>query len=214
MITVKTKIIKVDTNLIERDKLKVIIEVLRRGGIVAYPTDTFYGLGANCFIKEAIQKIYRLKKRKPSKPISIVVSDLEMAKRLVVDIPPVFNSLAKKFWPGPLTLVLKASPTLPKKLLSIKDSIGIRIPDSPWLRELIKAADFPVSATSANISGEEEISEYKEIIRNFFRRIDLIVDGGKTPGILPSTVVDLSSIEPKILREGALPSSMLRKYLK
>lgn len=210
---VKTRIIKVNLNLLERDKIRTIVKVLQNGGIIAYPTDTFYGLGVNCFIKNSILRIYRLKRREYSKPLSLVVSDMDMVEEVAVDISSFFRALASEFWPGPLTLVLKASSNLPKELQSSEGSIGVRLPAISWLRYLIREAAFPLTATSANVSGEREIFQPERIIKDFYGKVDLIVDGGKTSGTLPSTVIDLASGRPKILREGAVPLSVLRKYL-
>lgn len=210
---VETNIIKINPERVELDKVRIITKVLQKEGIFAYPTDTFYGLGASCFSEKAVQKIYSLKKRKPSKPLSVLVSDKAMVEKIAVEIPPLFWKLADEFWPGPLTLVLKASSGLPIPLLGPRDSIGIRLPAIRWLRKLVNEAAFPVTATSANITGEKEIKNPLEIIDLFYGKIDLIVNGGDTRGILPSTVIDLTSRKPQILREGAFPRSHLVKYL-
>ena len=209
----KTQILKIDPQIIEDDKVNMVVGVLRRGGIVAYPTDTFYGLGVDCYQEKAIERIYWLKERGYEKPISLVASDMAMVKDICVDIPPVFETLAKAFWPGPLTLVLKASSRLPSILQGEDGSIGVRLPDFSWLRELIRKAGFPLTATSANISGEKEISQPDKVIEIFEGKVNLIVDGGVTLGGLPSTVVDLTSERPKIIREGTLASSKLSPYL-
>jgi L-threonylcarbamoyladenylate synthase len=211
--THETRVLKIDPQRVEPDKLNTIVTTLQRGGVIAYPTDTFYGLGANCFLKKAIQRIYRLKRREPSKPISALISNRNMVHSLAIEIPSLFWVLTEQFWPGPLTLVLKASSDLPEEILGPGESVGIRLPDLSWLRGLIAKADFPLTATSANISGEKEIEDPLEIKDIFSGVVDLIVDGGKTGGILPSTVVDLSSSSPTILREGAVPRSDLEKYL-
>jgi len=210
---VKTKIIKINPALVELDKIKIVAKVLQEEGIIAYPTDTFYGLGASCFSEKAIQRIYHLKKREPSKPISIIISDINMARDIAKDIPSLFWKMAGEFWPGPLTFVLKASSTLPSGLLGPGDSIGIRQPALSWIRELLNETGFPITATSANISGEKEIADPEIIIDSFFGLVDLIADGGETRGALPSTVVDLISAKPVIIREGAVPRSVLGKYL-
>jgi L-threonylcarbamoyladenylate synthase len=211
---VKTKIIKIDQALVESNKVKNIAKVLQEEGIIAYPTDTFYGLGASCFSEKAIQNIYRLKKRDPSKPISLIISDVNMARDIAKDIPSLFWKIAGEFWPGPLTLVLKASSALPTGLLGPGDSIGVRQPALSWIKELLEETAFPITATSANISGEKEIADPKIIRDSFFGLVDLIVDGGETRGAMPSTVIDLTSARPVILREGAVPRSALGKYLK
>ncbi len=210
---VKTKIIKIDTALVELDKVKSIAKVLQEEGIIAYPTDTFYGLGASCFSEKSIQRIYHLKKREPSKPISIIISDINIVRDIAKDIPSLFWKMAGEFWPGPLTLVLKASPALPRDLLGPGDSIGIRQTALSWIRVLLEETGFPITATSANISGEKEISNPDIIRDSFFGLVDLIVDGGETRGALPSTVVDLAAERPVILREGVVPRSVLGKYL-
>ncbi len=211
--TNETRVLKINPQRVEPATISSIAGTLQRGGVIAYPTDTFYGLGANCFLKKAIQRIYRLKRREPAKPLSALVSNKNMVQSLAVEIPSLFWVLTDQFWPGPLTLVLKAASDLPEEMLGPGESVGIRLPDLSWLRDLIDEANFPITATSANISGEKEIEDPRKIEDIFLGKVDLIVDGGKTAGILPSTVVDLSSSRPKILREGAVPRSDLEKYL-
>jgi len=213
MIRTKTQIIRINPSLVEAEKIKIIGHILSREGVIAYPTDTFYGLGANSFSKRAIRRIYRLKKRKESKPLSVIISDLEMLERIVSSIPSSFFALATEFWPGPMTLILKAGPSFPEEMLGPAQSLGVRLPALSWLRELVRSVGFPLTATSANISGEKEISDPQEVIRIFKDKVDLIIDGGKTQGGLPSTIVDLTSEKPKIIREGAIPRSKFMKYL-
>lgn len=209
----RTEILKINPDLIELDKIERIVEVLGHDRIIAYPTETFYGLGAVAFSVRAIKKIYGLKKREVGKPLPVVISDLDMAKKLVTEISPLFSLLAQDFWPGPLTLVVKASPALPRELIGHGRTIGLRLPAPAWLRDLVRQMACPLTATSANVSGEREISDPEEVVRLFNGKVGLIVDGGKTPGALPSTVVDLTRKKPVILREGAIPTSALRKYL-
>ena len=211
--TIETRVIKINPPVIELDKIKSIAQFLKKPGVIAYPTDTFYGLGTDCFSPEEIRRIYQIKKRKMKKPIPLIIAEAEEAKRITVEIPPLFWSLAEEFWPGPLTLVLKASPALPPELLGHSQAIGVRIPAVPWLRELVREASFPLTATSANISGEKEINHPEKIKDIFWGKVDLIVDGGKTQGTQPSTVLDMTSARPRILREGMIPVSKLRKYL-
>lgn len=210
---VKTKIININPALVKPGEIKIIAKVLEEEGIIAYPTDTFYGLGANCFSERAIKRIYYLKRRETAKPISVIVSDVNMVREIAEDIPSLFWEIAGAFWPGPLTFVLKASSTLPKSMLGPGDSIGIRLPALSWLRDLLEKASFPITATSANISGEKDISDPEIIKGSFYGLLELIVDGGETSGTLPSTVVDLAVARPVIIREGAVPRSALGKYL-
>mgnify|MGYP001098182678 CR=1 FL=1 len=212
MVRTKTQIIRINPFLVESEKIKAIGQILSREGVIAYPTDTFYGLGANSFSKKAVHRIYRLKKRNEAKPLSVFISDLGMLEQIAAMVHPSFFSLATEFWPGPLTLILKAAPRFPEDLLGPGHSLGIRLPNLPWLRELVRIVGFPLTATSANISGEREISDPEEVVRIFKDKVDLIVDGGKTQGVLPSTIVDLTSEKPKIIREGAIPRSKLMKH--
>lgn len=209
----KTQIIKINPSLVEQDKIAVIAQTLIQEGVIAYPTDTFYGLGANCFSKMSIHRIYQIKKRKQVKPLSVVISDLEMVEDIVTSIPPLFSVLSTKFWPGPLTLILKAGHQFPEEILGPGRTLGIRLPRLSWLREVVRKVGFPITATSANLSGEKEISDPRELIKVFGGKVDLIVDGGKTQAILPSTIVDLASVKPKIVREGAIPRNRLIPYL-
>ena len=209
---IQTRLVKIAPQTVGLEEIKIIAKILQRDGVIAYPTDTFYGLGANCFSKNAIHRIYRLKGRKASKPLSIVISDIEMIREIVFGIPHVFWEISDKFWPGPLTIVLKASAKFPADFLGAGASVGIRLPDLPWLRKLVRETGIPITATSANISGEREVARIEEVRENFYGKVDLIVDGGKTRGNLPSTVIDLTSGDLKILREGAIPRNQLRKY--
>lgn len=181
---------------------------------MVYPTNTFYGLGACAYSESAVRKVYGLKKRDRGKPLSVVVSGIGMAKEIATSLPPVFEGLSRAFWPGPLTIVIKSNPLFPAGLLGPGGTLALRLPDVPWLLELVRKLDAPLTATSANISGKKEIADPVEVIRIFRGKVDLIVDGGPTPGGLPSTIVDVTGEEPRILREGAIPKSQLLRYLR
>jgi len=190
-----------------------IVRVMRKSGLVVFPTDTHYGLGGDGLSGEVIRKVYALKRRDASKPLLVLISGIDMAADLAADIPPLFRRAAENFWPGPLTVVLKASRRVPSELGAGTGTIAMRLPGLPWLRELAGKARFPVIATSANISGEGEISDGREARRVFDGRVDLIVDGGSTAGGPPSTVLDLTGPAPKILRPGAVTEASLREGL-
>jgi L-threonylcarbamoyladenylate synthase len=208
-----TKIIKIDSQKYSVNELSTVVSVLKKNGVIVYPTETFYGLGVNCFSPDAVKKIFGLKKRDRAKPLPVVISDLSMLDSVVREIPPVAELFLRQYWPGPLTLIFSASPFLPEELLGATKSIGVRLPAYAGLRELIKHAGFPITATSANISGEEELSDPKKVLEIFTGKVDCIVDGGKTRGGRPSTVIDLTPPIPQILREGALPASEFQKML-
>ena len=194
---IQTRIVKITPHKTEMEIIKIIAVILQREGIIAYPTDTFYGLGANCFSKNAIQRIYQLKGRKPSKPLSIVISDIEMMREIAFDIPHVFWQIADKFWPGPLTIVLKASAKFPPGLSGAGASVGIRLPDFSWLRRLVRETGIPITATSANISGRPTPLYTDDVELEF----DRVLPGSSKSGI-PSTVLDITSKKCVLLRKG------------
>lgn len=209
----KTRIIRVSPSVVDPDKMDEIVKVLRSGGIIVYPTETFYGLGANVFSEKAIKKVYRLKKRDPQKPLSVLISDLAMLSRIVSGVPDFFLQAVLELWPGPLTVILKASSEVPRVIQGQGGTLGVRLPGHKWVRSLLAWLNNPITATSANISGEVEISTPEEAIKLFEGLVDLVIDGGRTEGLLPSTVVDLSGKTPRLIREGAIPHDRLKKYL-
>ena len=209
----KTRVIKVRPDFVEPDKLEEIVSVLRKEGIIVYPTETFYGLGVNIFVPRAIHRVYRLKKRDPSRPLPVVISDPGMLRDVIMDLPSVYEPLISAFWPGPLTVILKASPGVPETLQGSSGTVGVRLTGYKWLRALIRRAGFPLTATSANLSGEAEISDPEKAFKLFEGKVHLMVDGGKTRGFLPSTVVDLTGDKPRLVREGAVSSLRLREFL-
>jgi L-threonylcarbamoyladenylate synthase len=211
--TLRTQIIRINPEVIELDKIEEIVKFLKMDGVIVYPTETFYGLGAGCFSQKAIQAIYTLKKRPPSKPLSVVISDLNMIRDIVTEIPSNIEPILSNFWPGPLTLVLKAASRVPEEIRGPCGSIGVRLTEHQWLRSLVRCASFPITATSANISGEKNISNPDYAWRVFEGKVDLMVDGGETKGDLPSTVLDLSGEKARLIREGAIPFSQIKKYL-
>ncbi|MFC2158067.1 L-threonylcarbamoyladenylate synthase [Acidobacteriota bacterium] len=209
----KTRIVPVDTSKIESPKIQEISQVLMENGVIVCPTDTFYGLGASCFSIPAVKEIYALKGRDADKPLSVVVSDRDMLDRVAFPPSNKFDSLLARLWPGPLTVILEASADLPQELLGRRRTIGVRLPDFSWLRHLIRSTGFPLTATSANLTGLPEISDSAEAIDVFDGKVDLIVDSGRTTGGSASTVIDLTAENPVILREGAVPTEIIHKLL-
>jgi L-threonylcarbamoyladenylate synthase len=209
VMAMKARIIKVDTEIIGSGVNEDIARTLRRGRVIVYPTDTFYGLGADGLSPPALSRIYEIKGRSLTKGLLVLVSSLDMAGSLAAEIPPAFARLTAAFWPGPLTLILKAAPHLPDELVGPARTIGIRLPALAWLRELVRIAGFPVVATSANLSGEREIDSGSAAVRQFADTVDLIIDGGQTAGGRPSTVVDLTPDKPVVRRDGAIPGKSI-----
>ncbi len=180
--------------------------LLAGGGIAAFPTDTYYGLGGSAFLARAVEAVYALKGRPRGRPLPVVVADLEMAKAAAAGgLPEAFRRLAGELWPGPLSLVVRAGSALPAPMLGPGGTVAMRVPAVPWLRSLLRRCGWPLISTSANLSGAAEVDDPAEVRRLFEGRVDLIIDGGKTPGGAPSTMVDLTRGEPVLLRPGAVP---------
>ncbi len=187
-------------------------DVLKNDGLVVYPTDTLYGIAANALSKKSITKVYKVKGREFRKPLSIAFYSLSQAKKYVK-----FNSLAlklaKKFLPGPLTLVLPMKYKFPKELTH-SENVGTRVPDNKIALELIKECGFPITATSANISGKKDPVNVEDAIKQIGDKVDLILDGGKCRFKKPSTVIEVDNRKIKILRKGVIPAKSLSQFMK
>jgi len=182
--------------------IQTAIELLQGGEIVAFPTDTVYGLGANAFYSPGIIKLFEAKGRDANKAIAVLIGDINQLELLTEELNETAKILAKKFWPGALTLVVPKKTELPE-LLTAGNSIGIRIPDHPVALELLKEFG-PIAATSANLSGKTSPHDARDVLKQLNKRIPLILDGGRCSGGIPSTVVDCSNGEVRILRPGAI----------
>ena len=193
------------------DAISRALEVLRDGGLVAFPTDTVYGVGALAFDAPAVESIYIAKDRPVEKAIPILLGGPEDLDKVTADISPIAAKLAARFWPGALTLVVPKHPDLPD-VVSSGPTVGVRVPDHPVARALMCAAG-PMAVTSANISGEASPKTAGEVMRQLNGRIPLILDGGETPGGVPSTVVNCLGTEPVILREGPITMKDIRFVL-
>lgn len=184
------------------DALQRALDILKNGGLVAFPTDTVYGVGALAFDGRAVESIYTAKDRPAEKAIPVLIADESDLEKVGVDIPAIAHRLATRFWPGPLTVLVPKKPTLPASV-SATDTVGVRIPDHAVTRALLRAAG-PMAVTSANISGQPSPSTAEDVFAQLNGRIPLIIDGGKTPGGTPSTLVDCTGENIRILREGPL----------
>ncbi len=183
-------------------------EVLRAGGVIALPTDTEYGVAAHGLLKDAIERLYVVKERPNEKAIPLLLAATEDVAQVAREVPPAARALMRVFWPGALTLVLKKQPHLPPAV-SATDTVAVRVPDHAVVRALVRALGAPLAATSANKSGQPELLDAGEIARVLGAELDLILDGGRCPGGVPSTVVDVSGHAPRILRQGAIPAEVL-----
>jgi L-threonylcarbamoyladenylate synthase len=187
------------------------LDVLNNGGLVAFPTDTVYGVGALAFDGRAVEAIYAAKDRPVEKAVPVLIGDTADMEKVGLDIPQIAYRLAARFWPGSLTIVIPKKPTLPEAV-SATATVGVRVPDHEAARTLLRAAG-PMAVTSANISGQPSPSTAEEVFAQLGGRIDLILDGGRTPGGVPSTVVDCTANDLKILREGPLTLEAMRSKL-
>ncbi|BDZ72030.1 L-threonylcarbamoyladenylate synthase [Methanobacterium petrolearium] len=194
------KIIKINAENPEKEKIRMARDILQQGGTLVYPTDTVYGLAANIFHKKAVYNIYRMKKRSSDKPISICLSKTEDIK-MVAQLNQQTEKIIRKILPGPYTLILNRKDDVPSWITPGTDKIGIRIPDNAICRELSR--EFPITTTSANISGHPSPKSAQEARDELDDHPDMIIDSGPCPGGVSSTVLDLTVTPPLILREGA-----------
>ena len=200
------------TEIIPASEIQSALEILQNGGIVAFPTDTVYGLGALAFNNNAVESIYIAKERPIEKAIPILIGDLSDLYKVSDDIPNMALRFATRFWPGPLTCILPKKQTLPLAV-SATSTVAVRIPDHADARALLRAAGA-MAVTSANISGQPNPSTAQEVYDQLNGRIPLILDGGKTRGGVPSTLVDCTGEKPVVLREGPISLDELLAALK
>lgn len=187
------------------------LEILLSGGLVAFPTDTVYGVGCLAFHPKAIESIYVAKDRPIEKAIPVLIGDEEDLVKVADEIPIFAMKLINRFWPGPLTLLVPKKPTLPEAI-SATNTVGVRVPDHEVARSLLRLAG-PMAVTSANISGQESPRTAQDVFAQLGGRIAMIIDGGETPGGIPSTLVDCTGDEIQILREGPIPKEELLKIV-
>jgi len=187
---------------------------LRQGRVLAYPTETFYGLGADAGDEAAIEKLFGIKGRSFSNPIPILIGAEDELDSLVEEVPETARRLIGAFWPGPLTLVFRAAPSLSPRLTAYTGLIGIRISSHPIARSLAQALGAPLTTTSANLSGGKECVTAQEVARAIGPLLDGIVDGGRTPGLAGSTVVNVAADPPQLLRVGIIPERDITNTLR
>jgi L-threonylcarbamoyladenylate synthase len=190
--------------------LPLAYEILKGGGLVAFPTDTVYGLGALAFDGLAVESLYVAKDRPAEKAIPVLIADLEDLAKVSPEAPQIALELAARFWPGPLTLVVPKHPDLPESV-SATSTVGVRLPDHPVARALLRLAG-PLAVTSANLSGQPSPTTAQEVLAQLDGRIPLILDGGRTPGGVPSTVVDCTGTDLQILREGPISKDEILEF--
>lgn len=194
--------------------LASIAATITGGGVIAFRTDTFYGLGADPFNQAAIQKINALKGREEGKPILLLISDRDRLDRVLGKRSAAFDFLTQEYWPGPLTIIGPAASGLPHELTAGTQTVGVRLPDDDKVRALVRSCGGVLTATSANPSGKPPATTADEVAKYFADQIELIVDGGAAGTEQPSTVVDAAGEEPKVIREGIISWSVIQNSLK
>ena len=208
------ELLNINSSQPEANLISYAADRIRRGQVLGMPTDTFYGLAADPLNLRAVDLIYDVKTRSRHKPLSLLIESVEQAEYLARPLPDVFYEITRKYWPGPLTIIVKASSRLPLKVTANTGNVALRVPASKIAVEVIRAAGVPITATSANISGASECTTADGVRQQLGNRISMIVDGGTSPRDVASTIVNMS--DPgriTILRQGAIPESELAEFL-
>ena len=194
--------------------IKTAVNTLNMGGIIAYPTETFYALGAKYDDEAALMRLYKIKERPIEKALPLIIHTQTLLSLLTSSKTNTAKILMKKFWPGPLTLVFSGKDSLSNYITAGTASVAVRIPGKSFALLFSRAMNVPITATSANPSGMPPAQDANTVLRYFGKKIDLIIDGGKTPGGLPSTIVDVTGEKIIILREGIIPKEKVISALK
>jgi L-threonylcarbamoyladenylate synthase len=207
-------LIKLDTENNLKTGLKRAAESILSGGVVAIPTESFYGLAVNPTDVRAIKRLFDVKKRRGDQPILLLIPSVEHLDQYVIHVPHIAHQLMNEFWPGGLTLIFDAKPSLPRELTAGTGKIGVRLSSHPIPTALAQAVGTPITGTSANISGQPACSSAKEVFRGLGDKVDLILDGGETAGGKGSTVLDVTVDPPVVVREGMVSREVIEKCLK
>ena len=210
----RAEIVKINSENPEASLVKYAADQIRAGEVLGMPTDTFYGLAADPFNLRAVDRVYDIKTRSRHKPLSLLIESVDQAEELAKKLPEEFYALARKFWPGPLTVIVKAGSRLPLKVTANTGNVALRVPNAKIPLAVVTAAAIPITATSANLSGAAECTTAEQVHDQLHGRISIIVDGGISPRDIPSTIIDLSDEETrwKIIREGAIPKDEISKF--
>ncbi len=184
--------------------LETPAKIIQQGGLVIFPTETVYGIGTNGFNADAVKKLYEVKKRPLDKPISLLVSSMEMVQQIAKDITDVEYKLMEKYFPGPLTLILKKKDIVPNIVTANQDTVGVRMPSHEIAQKLITYANVPIAAPSANLSGQPSGTNIKMILKHFEGKVDYIIDGGNSQLGIASTIVQVIDGVPHVLRQGTI----------
>jgi L-threonylcarbamoyladenylate synthase len=210
----RAEIVKISSENPEASLIRYAADQIRAGEVLGMPTDTFYGLAADPFNLRAVDRVYEIKSRSRHKPLSLLIENTDQAEELAKPLPAEFYQLARRFWPGPLTVIVKASSRLPLKVTANSGNVALRVPNARIPLAVVQAAGIPITATSANLSGESECTTALAVRDQLQNRISIIVDGGTSPREVASTIVDLTDDEARwrIIREGAIPAQEISEF--
>jgi L-threonylcarbamoyladenylate synthase len=197
--------LRVDPSAPDPNDIAVAVEALQRGGVVVFPTETFYGLAVDPRSSSAVNALFALKERRPDQPLPLIAADAVQVADHVGTMTPLAERLAARGWPGPLTLIIPASDRLCEDVHLATRRIAVRVPADAVARVLAKSAGHAITSTSANISGEPPASTADDVVRSLGERVDVVIDAGPTPGGLPSTIVDATGDRPVLVRSGVVP---------
>jgi L-threonylcarbamoyladenylate synthase len=207
------EIVRVDAEHPEAEVIARAADVIRGGDVIAVPTDTFYGLAANPFDEEAVERVFAIKGRAKHMPLLLLVDSIDMARELSARLPRGFERLAERFWPGPLTMVVEASAKIPASVTGETGRIGLRLPGAAIPVALVRQAGVPITGTSANRSGEKECAAAQDVESIIGAALPLILDGGPSRAIHASTVIGVREDSWEVLREGAIPAKEIAGVL-
>lgn len=206
-------VVKVNPDEPDPEEIRKAATIIRQGGLVAFPTETVYGLGANALDEEAVAKIFNIKKRPTSDPIIVHISEMSQLETVIKNVPPLVHRLADKFWPGPLTLIMPRNDRIPANVSAGLPTVAVRMPSHPVSVALIRESGVPIAAPSANIFSRPSSTKAQHIVNDFSDSVDMIIDGGDSTIGVESTVLDLTSDPPVLLRPGGTPLEELRKVI-
>lgn len=210
----KTQVIKIDEDNIDLEKIKYVADILRNGGLVVFPTETVYGIGANALSKMAVENIFKAKGRPSDNPLIVHINDVAKAKMLCNDFDnDNFKKISQNFWPGSLTIVANKKEIVPDIVTAGLNTVAIRVPQNRIALKLLEYANVPVAAPSANISGRPSATAAKHVIEDLYSKVDIIIDGGNVEVGIESTVLDITSKIPVILRPGKITRENLEKVI-
>lgn len=210
----RPEIIRIHAAEPEPSLVNYVAERIRHGSVVGMPTDTFYSLAVDPYNLHAVDSVYEIKERGRNKPLSLLIESVEQAEELTNELPDEFYLLADKFWPGPLTIIVRASPRLPLKVTANSGNIAVRMPNSPVALAVVRALKCPITATSANLAGAVECTDAAAVIEQMGDLVQLVVDGGTTPRTVPTTIVNFTEDGRwSLQREGAIALSEIEDLL-